>query len=70
MHARLADRRVNRVNLRREFFYATPAEARDLLAELTGELLQFDELPEAIEFHQGVSVTDEDAAVIKAPAGT
>ena len=31
MHARLADRRVNRVNLRREFFYATPAEARDLL---------------------------------------
>ena len=52
MHARLADRRVNRVNLRREFFYATPAEARDLLQELAGELLQFEELPEAIEFHQ------------------
>jgi hypothetical protein len=47
MHARLADRRVNRVNERREFFYATPGEARDLLRELTGELLQFDELPEA-----------------------
>jgi hypothetical protein len=55
MHARLADRRVNRVNLRREFFYATPTEARDLLAELTGELLQFDELPEAIEYHQSQS---------------
>lgn len=52
MHARLADRRVNRVNLRREFFYATPSEARDLLNELAGELLQFDELPEAVEFHQ------------------
>lgn len=52
MHARLADRRVNQVNLRREFFYATPAEARDLLQELAGELLQFEELPEAIEFHQ------------------
>jgi hypothetical protein len=52
MHARLADRRVNRVNQRREFFYATPGEARDLLRELTGELLRFEELPEAVEFHQ------------------
>jgi hypothetical protein len=52
MHTRLAERRVNRVNLRREFFYATPSEARDLLRELTGELLQFDEFPEAVEFHQ------------------
>lgn len=52
MHARLADRRVNRVNLRREFFYATPAEARALLLELAGDLLQFEELPEALEFRQ------------------
>lgn len=35
-----------------EFFYATPAEARDLLAELAGELLEFEEFPEAVEFHQ------------------
>lgn len=52
MHRRLADNRVNKVNLRREFFYATPAEARQHLMELTGELLQFEELPEALEFHQ------------------
>lgn len=52
MHRSLADRRVNQVNLRREFFYATPAEARDLLTRLTGELLHFEELPEAIEYHQ------------------
>jgi hypothetical protein len=52
MHRRLADKRVNRVNLRREFFSATPAEARDLLAELAGELLEFEEFPEAVEFHQ------------------
>lgn len=52
MHATLADRRVNQVNLRREFFYATPTEARDLLKELTGEMLQFEDLPEAVEFHQ------------------
>lgn len=54
MHARLADRRVNRVNMRREFFRATPAEAREHLLELTGDLLQFEELPEALEYHQSV----------------
>ena len=52
MHRRLASKRVNRVNLRREFFHATPAEARELLAELAGELLEFQEFPEAVEFHQ------------------
>ena len=55
MHAELAARRVNRVNHRREFFYATPAEARDLLKELTGELLEFKELPEAIEYRQSIN---------------
>ena len=58
MHHRLAERRVNRVNLRREFFYATPSEARDLLKELTGELLQFEEVPEALEYHQSRHATD------------
>ncbi|WP_433305737.1 DUF4041 domain-containing protein [Actinoplanes sp. CA-030573] len=52
MHARLADKRVNRVNQRREFFYATPAEAKTLLAELAGNLLQNEEVPEALEFRQ------------------
>lgn len=58
MHARLADRRVNRVNLRREFFYATPAEARNLLLETAGDLLQFEELPEALEFRQSTSASE------------
>lgn len=52
MHRRLAAKRVNRVNLRREFFYATPADARDLLAELAGDLLTFNEVPEALEYRQ------------------
>jgi hypothetical protein len=52
MHRRLGDRRVNLVNLRREFFYATPSEAREHLRQLTGDLLQFQELPEAVEFHR------------------
>ena len=54
MHQRLADKRVNRVNLRREFFYATPAEAKKHLMDLTGELLSFDEEPEAVEYHQSL----------------
>ena len=52
MHQLLADRRVNRVNARREFFYATPIEARDRLSALAGEILEFVETPEAVEFHQ------------------
>lgn len=57
MHRRLADRRVNRINLRREFFYATPAEARDHLADLAGELLTFEETPQALEYHQSHNQT-------------
>lgn len=52
MHQQLAHRRVNRVNLRREFFYATPVEAKNLLTQLAGDLLTFDEHAEALEFHQ------------------
>jgi hypothetical protein len=52
MHERLADRRVNRVNHRMEFFYATPTEARDLLLDITGNLLEFTEEPEALQYHQ------------------
>ncbi|GAA3207477.1 DUF4041 domain-containing protein [Oerskovia jenensis] len=52
MHQRLADRRVNRINLRREFFYATPNEALGHLRDLTGDVLTFEEIPEALEFRQ------------------
>jgi hypothetical protein len=55
MHARLADKRVNRVNQRREFFYATPVEAKALLADLAGNLLQYEETPEALEYRQSLT---------------
>jgi hypothetical protein len=55
MHKRLSDRRVNRVNLRREFFHATPTEVRDLLADVAGDLLEFTETAEAFEYHQSVN---------------
>jgi hypothetical protein len=53
IHQRLASRRVNLVNLRREFFYATPTEVRDVLTLIEGNnLLSFDEHPEASEWRQ------------------
>lgn len=52
MHERLADRRVNWVNKRREFFYVTPAEAKTHLLDLAGELLEYVDAPEALEFRQ------------------
>lgn len=52
MHTRLADRRLNIVNRRREFFQATPSEVKLHLGELAGELLEFQEIAEALEYRQ------------------
>jgi hypothetical protein len=52
MHDRLANVRVNIVNRRREFFRATPLEVKAHLGALAGELLQFEEIPEALEYRQ------------------
>ncbi len=56
MHDRLADLRVNIVNQRREFFRATPLEVKAHLGELAGELLEFKEAPEALEYRQTLRV--------------
>jgi hypothetical protein len=55
MHERLADLRVNIVNRRREFFCTTPLEVKAHLAELAGELLQFQDVPEALEYRQSLA---------------
>ncbi|RJL34283.1 DUF4041 domain-containing protein [Bailinhaonella thermotolerans] len=53
LHAALSDRRVNKVNPRREFFRATPAEVRDLLEQIAGQhLLEYRDVPEALEWRQ------------------
>lgn len=54
MHQRLGECRVNTVNLRREFFRATALEAKTHLAALAGELLEFQEVPEALEYRQSL----------------
>ena len=50
LHHRFADKRVNRINTRREFFYATPAEVREALKDVAGNLLEFTEEPEAEQY--------------------
>jgi hypothetical protein len=55
LHGRLADRRINLVNRRREFFRATPAEVKEHLLELSAEVLEYEELAEALEYRQSVS---------------
>ncbi|WP_345456955.1 DUF4041 domain-containing protein [Actinoallomurus oryzae] len=57
LHNDLADRRVNRVNLRREFFYATPTDVRQLLERLTDQhILEYHENPEATEWRASMDV--------------
>lgn len=63
LHRRLANRRVNRVNLRREFFYATPAEVRELLLEIAeGKAIEFTELAEAEDYRRSRAAAQEDSA--------
>jgi hypothetical protein len=53
LHKAFAGRRVNHVNARREFFFATPAEVREVLLEKVGAtMLEFNEEPEAPEYFQ------------------
>jgi hypothetical protein len=52
LHKAFAHRRVNFANERREFFFATPAEVREVLMQKVGGLLEFNETAEAPEYYQ------------------
>ncbi len=52
LHKHFASARVNAVNERREFFYATPDEVSAVLASLAISALEFEPIPEAIEWRQ------------------
>jgi hypothetical protein len=62
LHQAFAERRVNRVNERREFFFATPHDVRLVLAEKVGNLLEFTEEPEATQFLQSKGYWPRDDA--------
>ncbi|WP_086826267.1 DUF4041 domain-containing protein [Allokutzneria sp. NRRL B-24872] len=57
LHRKLADRRLNKVNLRREFFRTTPAEVKALLHQLAGNLLDYTDEAEAPEYRQSIAKT-------------
>lgn len=52
LHRELAAQRVNKVNHRREFFYATPSQVHELLKKHAGEVLEYIVDPEALEYRQ------------------
>jgi hypothetical protein len=69
LHQRLADCRVNRINTRREFFYATPEEVKAHLLEVAGELLSYEDTPEALEFRQSQNLAGEETSTSEDSAG-
>jgi hypothetical protein len=54
LHRHFGDRRVNQVNTRKEFFFASPSEVREVLASKIGNLLEFTEHAESTEYWQSV----------------
>lgn len=52
LHRAFAPSRVNMVNERREFFFATPEQVRTVLAEKVGNLLEYTDEPESTQYLQ------------------
>jgi hypothetical protein len=55
LHRHFANRALNQANPRKEFFFASPSEVREVLASKVGNLLEFSEQAEATEFFQSLS---------------
>jgi len=60
LHGHFASRRLNQANFRKEFFFATPAEVREVLKSKLGNLLEFNEHAEATDYHQSLHYWPED----------
>lgn len=57
LHQHFAGRRLNRVNLRREYFRATPAEVLDVLNAHRVEVLEYTVEPAAAEYRSSLELT-------------
>ncbi|MGV9867296.1 GIY-YIG nuclease family protein [Rhodococcus koreensis] len=72
LHTAFTGQRLNHANLRREFFFATPARVRDVLAAHVGNLLEYTDQPEATQYFQSRSNWPAGAATgrpLAVPAG-
>lgn len=56
LHKHFASKALNRANPRKEFFFATPAEVREVLLAKVGNLLEFSEAADATEYLQSVNL--------------
>ncbi len=56
LHSHFADRALNRANHRKEFFFASPTEVREVLLSKVGNILEFTEEPDATEYRQSVGL--------------
>lgn len=71
LHQHFADKRVNLVNLRREYFYVTPHEVRDALERIgSQQLLEFHEVPEAPEWRASGGPKRAEALTAEPETGT
>jgi hypothetical protein len=52
LHQAFASKRVNQVNQRKEFFFASAGEVKEVLAKRVGALLEFDERAISDEYLQ------------------
>ncbi|GAA5064693.1 DUF4041 domain-containing protein [Nocardia callitridis] len=52
LHKEFGGRRLNHANQRREFFFATPEDVRRVLAKKVGNLLDYNDSPEATQYFQ------------------
>jgi hypothetical protein len=66
LHNHFSACRVNWVNDRKEFFFANPADVRDVLIAKLGNLLEFAEQVESTEYLQSVRYWPSNAS----PPGT
>jgi hypothetical protein len=69
LHHAFAAKRVNRVNLRREYFYATPGEVKTALAKIAGNLLEFNDQPEAEQYRASEAMRFAEEATPGASGG-
>lgn len=69
LHKIFADRRVNHINLRREFFFATPQEVHDALQLKIGALLEFHEDSESTQYLQSLKYWPDDIKLWRGELG-
>ncbi|GAA2178850.1 DUF4041 domain-containing protein [Brooklawnia cerclae] len=66
LHRRFAAQRVNLVNARREFFAVTPAQVKQQLATIAGNLLEFVDEPEAEQYRESQRLREDGPVAIPA----